>query len=128
MEFEIRLGVPEMLNFWNNLSSKVNDGLATKEETKLFNKLLKAFRLLKSNPRHPSLNSHEISQLTSRYGIKVFESYLENHTPGAERIFWVYGPTKQSITVIALEPHPNDKSNAYSKIKLSSFHLSINDC
>lgn len=122
MDFEIRLGVPEMSDFWDKISSKVNDGTASNEETRLFGKLLKTFRLLKSNPKHPSLNSHEISQLTSRYGIKVFESYLENHTPGAERIFWVYGPFKQCITIIGLEPHPNDKSNAYSKIKLSSLN------
>ena len=120
MQFEIRLGVPEMLAFWNDLSSKVDKGLANKNEVILYGKLVKTFKFLQSNPRHPSLDSHEISQLTSRYGIKVFESYLENHTPAAGRIFWVYGPIKNSITVIAIEPHPNDKSNGYSKIKLSS--------
>ena len=120
MQFEIRLGVPEMLAFWNDLSSKVDKGLANKKEVLLHSKLVKAFKFLQANPRHPSLDSHEISQLTSRYGIKVFESYLENHTPAAGRIFWVYGPIKNSITVIAIEPHPNDKSNGYSKIKLSS--------
>lgn len=120
MDFEIRMGVPDMLSFWNDLNSKISDGLASKEETKLFNKLVKIFKLLKANPKHPSLHSHEISQLSSRYGLKVFESYLENHTPGAGRIFWIYGPFDQCITIIALEPHPNDKRNAYKKIKLSS--------
>ena len=52
--------------------------------------------------------------------MKVWESYLENDTPGAGRLFWVYGPDKGDITVIGLEPHPNDKSNAYRKITLSS--------
>lgn len=61
----------------------------------------------------------EIDLLTARYGIKVWESYLENNTPGAGRIFWVYGPDKGDITIIGLEPHPNDKSNAYKKITLS---------
>lgn len=122
MDFEIRLGIPEMFDFWNKLRSKVGGGLASKEEKKIHDKLVKTFKLLKNNPKHPSLNSHEISQLTSRYGLKVFESYLENHTPAAGRIFWVYGPYKQCITVIALEPHPNDKSNGYSKIKLSSLN------
>lgn len=122
MHFEIRLGIPEMENIWNELNNKVSSGSANKNEVKLYNKLIKTFKFLKENPKHPSLHSHEISQLTSRYGIKVYESYLENNTPQAERIFWVYGPMKNSITIIGLEPHPSDKSNAYSKIKLSSIN------
>ena len=80
----------------------------------------KAMYLLSQNPRHPGLQSHEITSLTARYGIKVWESYLENNTPGAARIFWAYGPEKGDITIIGLEPHPNDaKGNAYKKITLS---------
>ena len=55
-----------------------------------------------------------------RYGQKVWESYLENHKPAAGRIFWVYGPDKNDITIIGIEPHPNDKKDAYQKITLSS--------
>ena len=73
-----------------------------------------------SNPKHPGLNSHEITSLTARYGMKVFESYLENNTPKAGRIFWVYGPNKKDITIIGLEPHPDDKTNAYKKVTLSA--------
>ena len=76
--------------------------------------------MLGKDPKYPGLNSHEIVSLTARYGMKVFESYVENNTPGAGRLFWVYGPGKNEITVIGLEPHPNDKSNAYKKIVLSS--------
>ena len=52
--------------------------------------------------------------------MKVWQSYLENNTPKAGRIYWVYGPDKGDITIIGLEPHPEDKSNAYQKITLSS--------
>ncbi|MCD8104661.1 MAG: hypothetical protein LUF35_06600 [Lachnospiraceae bacterium] len=32
-------------------------------------------------------------------------------------MYWVYGPGKQEITVIGLEPHPEDKKNgAYDRI------------
>ena len=58
--------------------------------------------------------------MTKRYGIKVWQSYLENNKPAAGRVFWVYGPNKSDITIIGLEPHPNDKKNAYQKITLSS--------
>ena len=57
--------------------------------------------------------------LTKRYGIKVFELYMENNKPRAGRIFWVYGPDKKDITIIAIEPHPDDKSKSYEKIELS---------
>ena len=65
--------------------------------------------------------------VTNRYGMKVWESYLENNTPGVGRIFWVYGPRQGDITLIGLEPHPNDKSNAYRKITLSSMGNGISD-
>ena len=44
---------------------------------------------------------------------------MENNKPAAERIFWVYEPGREDITVIGLEPHPNDKKDAYNKITLS---------
>jgi hypothetical protein len=28
---------------------------------------------------------------------------------GAGRVFWTYGPDKGEITVLAVEPHPEDK-------------------
>ena len=33
---------------------------------------------------------------------------------------WTYGPGQGDITIVAIEPHPNDKSNAYKKITLSA--------
>lgn len=119
--YKIKLGVPEMKNFWNNLSSKIKNNAANKEDEKQYKKIGKAFKLLSENPRYPVLQTHEIDSLTKRYGLKVWESYLENNTPRAGRIFGVYGPEKNDITVIGLEPHPDDKSNAYKKITLSKF-------
>jgi hypothetical protein len=83
-------------------------------------KFAKAVRHLEDDPGHPGLQSHEIDALTRRYGLKVYESYLENNTPGAARIFWVYGPERHYITVIGLEPHPEDaKRGAYARVQLS---------
>ena len=118
--FEIHLGISEMEALWKSLTEKIHDGSAKKNDLKLYRQLGKAMVLLQNDPRHPGLNFHEISSLTARYGMKVFESYLENNTLKAGRIFWVYGPNKKDITIIGLEPHPNDKLNAYKKITLSS--------
>ena len=98
--FEIHMGVPEMESFWNDLKTKVNANMATKTEQILYKKLGKTMLHLSKDPRHPGLNSHEISSLTARYGMKVWESYLENNVPSAGRIFWVYGPNRLSITII----------------------------
>ena len=118
--FTIRMGIPEMEEFWDGLEAKVDSGTASKTEITLYKKIGKALVLLANDPRYPGLNSHEISSLTARYGQKVWESYLENKTPAAGRIFWTYGPGQGDITIVAIEPHPNDKSNAYKKITLSA--------
>ena len=35
-------------------------------------------------------------------------------------MYWVYGPDQKDITIIGLEPHPEDKKNgAYDRISLS---------
>ncbi len=117
--YSIHMGVPEMETLWNDLRNKVRQGVATKKGIKMYKQLGKAMRLLSNDPRYPGLQSHEIDALTARYGMKVWESYLENNTPAAGRIFWVYGPNQGDITIIGLEPHPNDKSNAYRNVTLS---------
>lgn len=120
MRFEIVMGVPEMLAYWESLQSKVEGRVSNKEEAKTYKLLCKTLSQLSSDPRYPGLHTHEIDELTARYKVKVFQSYCENKNPRAMRIYWVYGPKKDYITILAVEPHPNDaKSNAYKKIRLS---------
>ena len=81
----------------------------------------KALGFLAADPTHNSLSSNEISDLSRKHGLKIFQSYLENNTPGAGRVFWTYGPDARDITVLAVEPHPEDeKRGAYERLKLSS--------
>jgi len=120
MSFAIRMGIPEMLDLWTDLSKKKTAGTISKKELALYNKWGKAMRLLSQDPSYPSLHTHDIEPLTKRYGVKVWPSYLENNTSRAMRMYWVYGPDRQDITIIGLEPHPEDKKNgAYDKIALS---------
>ncbi len=119
--FKIRLGVPEMEAMWADLSGKARSGTLSKDEEKLYKKIGKAMALLANDPRHPGLQSHDIDALTRRYGMKVMQSYLENKTSGAGRIYWVYGPESGEITVIGIEPHPEDKKkDGYAKVRLSA--------
>lgn len=120
MEYKIRLGVPEMESFWQDLTRKADTGALSGNEEKLFKKLTKALNLLRNNPKHNSLATHEIKPLLRRYSMKVWQSYLDNRTPAAGRLFWVYGPGKNEITIIGLEPHPEDKKKSgYEKVRLS---------
>ena len=124
MSFNIRMGVPEMAEYWRDLSARKVQGLLNKREEQFFKKLVKALGFLSANPRHNSLASHEIDDLTRKYGFKIFQSYLENNTPAAGRLFWAYGPDQGDITILAIEPHPEDqKRGAYLRLDLSALPL-----
>lgn len=66
----------------------------------------KALAFMHGNLRHPSLKTHKFDDMESPFGGDVFESYAQNKTPGAYRIFWTYGPNKAEITILAITPHP----------------------
>ena len=123
--YKIHMGVPEMKDFWNSLKGKVQSGKSNKNEERFYKKIGKALRFLSNDPKHPGLQTHEITILSKRYGRKVWQSYLENNTPAAGRIYWVYGPRENIITIVGLEPHPADKTGAYEKITLSGMRT---DC
>ena len=74
----------------------------------LVKQIKKSLGFLQTNPRHPSLNTHEYTSIPHPFDSheKVFEAYAQNKTPSAYRIFWCHGPTRGQITVIAITPHP----------------------
>ena len=128
MSFIILMGLPEMEELWNKLQTEYRVGTISKNDASICKKWGKALKLLSENPRHPSLRTHDIEALSERYGERVWQSYLENKTSGAMRMYWVYGPDQKSITIIGLEPHPEDKKNgAYERITLSDLPLMKKD-
>ena len=121
MAFRIRMGLPEMADVWADLVARKLQGRLDADERKFFKKLVKTLGYLSQDPRHRGLASHEIESLTRKHGFKIFQSYLENRTPAAGRLFWAYGPDQGDITVLGIEPHPEDqKHGAYERIKLSA--------
>ena len=88
-----------MLDLWTDLSKKKAAGTISKKELALYNKWGKAMRLLSKDPSYPSLHTHDIEPLTKRYGVKVWQSYLENNTSRAMRMYWVYGPDRQTAPI-----------------------------
>jgi hypothetical protein len=115
--YKIVWGKPHAFELWDDLLGKARSGKLGREEKRLFKKLTKFLRLISENPRFPGLNSHAIDTLSKEAGVKVWESYLENNTPGARRVFWAYGPQEGTITILAVEPHP--EKGGYTRVKLS---------
>ena len=106
---------------WTDLSTRKQRAQLDKDEERFFRRFVKALGYLAANPRHNSLASHEIEELSRQHGFKIFQSYLENRTSAAGRIFWAYGPDRGDLTVLAVEPHPEDeKRGVYKRIKLAS--------
>ncbi|GAA5082625.1 hypothetical protein [Nocardia iowensis] len=75
-------------------------------------KVSKALGLLQTDPLYPGLNSHRYQNFPGVEKEKIWDSYVENHTPGAWRIYWMYGPDTERdgkaisvITVLMIGPH-----------------------
>jgi hypothetical protein len=79
--------------------------MADSSKPGLIKQLKKALGHLSRNPNHPGLQSHPLPQFDHLFGAKVFSSYVQNNTPAAYRILWVYGPGVKKITVVAVIPH-----------------------
>lgn len=65
----------------------------------------KVLGFMEKNLKHPSLQTHKFDDISNKLG-DVFETYAQNKTPGAYRIFWVYGPSKKQISILDILPHP----------------------
>lgn len=65
-------------------------------------KIRKTIELLQANPRHPSLRTKKYDQ-----NLDMWQSYVENQTPSAWRMWWQWSQTEQdTIVIIGYGPHP----------------------
>jgi hypothetical protein len=90
------------------LTERVDRNMAElrKRDPAKLKKVAKCFAQLEHDPRQPGLSSHPYDEIKGPLGEKVFESYVENRTPSAWRVWWIYGPGSGEITVVDLGPHP----------------------
>lgn len=69
--------------------------------------------MLAENPRHQGLNTREHSSFVGPYGVKGYEAYAQNNTPGAYRIFFCYHPPKEEqMKIFAITPLTDDLMHA----------------
>jgi hypothetical protein len=85
---------------------KLRKKKSSKQEGR-YKQVYKCINYLRKNPKHPGLNSHVFKSMVHPFdkSKNVFESYAQNKTAGAYRIFWCYGAEKNEITIIAITPH-----------------------
>ena len=75
-------------------------------QKKRYKAIRKTIKLLATDPRHNSLQTHEYLSIKAPNGGKVFVAYAEQKTPAAYRIFWYYSSSRGIITIFAITPHP----------------------
>ena len=87
--------MPFKLNFSTKadeqLSALEAGGSATASKLK---KVRRALAHIEANPKYPGLHSHLYENFPGLEKEKIWDSYIENQTPSAWRIFWMYGPNE----------------------------------
>ncbi len=94
------------LFFTEHADGQMEELEAAKDKKVALKAVRKVLGFMEADLRHPSLHTHEYEDMTGPNGEKVFESYAQNRTPGAYRIFWHYGPGKRKLTILEICPHP----------------------
>ncbi|MGW7539452.1 hypothetical protein [Amycolatopsis sp. NPDC054798] len=99
---------PFRLLYTSETKTVLRDLRAKAQYAQKLKKVRKALkRLEQAGPSYPGLNTHPMQSVPGPDGKTLFQSYVENRTPGAWRIWWIYGPGEDEITIITLGPHPD---------------------
>jgi hypothetical protein len=92
------------LKFSDEAQLKLKELEKDKSKKGILKQVKKTLGFMETNLKHPSLNTHKFDGISCALG-DVFESYVQNKTPGAYRIFWAYGPGRGEIYILAITPH-----------------------
>src|SRR5699024_2894521 len=70
-----------------------------------FKKARKAIELMRNvGPSHPGFKTHQMSNLRGPNGHSIWNSYVENATPKAWRMYWIYDGDG-GIFILSMGPH-----------------------
>lgn len=94
------------LLFANEAASILGNLARKPQDAQKLKKVRNCLGRIQMDSRYPGLHSHSYSSLSGVNGEKVWESYVENNTPSAWRVFWHYGPSDGCITIVTLSQHP----------------------
>jgi hypothetical protein len=93
------------LQFSEEAKLKLRELEHDKSKKGLLKQIRRVLGFMETNLRHPSLNTHKFTEISCKLG-DVFETYAQNNTPGAYRVFWAYGAGKRELYIIDITPHP----------------------
>lgn len=101
-------GPPYSLKFTDTATDVLADLKVKKNLKDKAKKVQKALRLLREvGPSHPGFMTHKYDKTRGPTSSGLFQSYVENHTSRAWRMWWVHGPGDDEITIINIGPHPD---------------------
>lgn len=101
------MSAPPYVLVYTDEATKVINDLQSPQYVNKLRKVRKALQLLlEQGPRHPGLHSHVYQSIRGPGGVPVWESYVENRTPSAWRIWWIHDPEQDQITIVTIGPHP----------------------
>lgn len=102
------MSAPPFVLLYTREAEKVLEDLRFKQQyAPKLKKVRKALCLLEqAGPRHPGLHSHDYQSVPGPGGVTLWESYVENRTPSAWRIWWIHGPGDGQLTIVTIGPHP----------------------
>lgn len=70
-----------------------------------FKKVKKAIRMMRDvGPTYPSFCTHQMQYLKGPNGVTIWNSYIENKTPQAWRMYWVRCDDG-AIQIVSIGPH-----------------------
>src|ERR1700677_4673567 len=101
--------MPYSLRFAKQASEMLDILNADAGQQHRLKKVRKALGQLERDPKYLGLHSHHYESFPADRDVKVWDSYVENNTPSAWRIFWQHGPDEEGhrvITVLHIGPHP----------------------
>lgn len=99
---------PFRLIYSPQAASVLEDLRAKAQYARKLKKVRKALAFLKTyGPSYPGLQTHPMESIPGPNGKTLYQSYVENRTPSAWRIWWIYGPDEDQISVVAIGPHPD---------------------
>lgn len=91
------------------LSPALNDWLLLAKDSPWlrdrFKKARKAIQLMREiGPTHPGFHTHKMVHLQGPGGRDIWNSYVENRTPGAWRMYWIYRDNGD-VYILSMGPH-----------------------
>lgn len=99
--------MPFRIRFTDGAAAAIHQMEGNPSDARKLRRIRKAIAQLEQNPRHPGLSTHRYQSKQGPGGEPLWEAYVENRTPGAWRIWFWYGPDRETISILTIGPHPD---------------------